>query len=135
LVSYLTRSQKGLPDWHTCDHGTPESFSSLEVHRRRRQGPIRRLARPGTTLGSNARVGMRIRVAASMAGRKRIRQRRSPRRTKPERILAIPTPIVQIENGLYAFGQVRFSAHLPRPVAAGIRRRVPDGSRYQKNCR
>src|SRR5438105_6386592 len=32
------------------------------------QGPIRRLARPGTTLGSNARVGMRIRVAASMAG-------------------------------------------------------------------
>ena len=32
------------------------------------QGPIRRLARPGTTFGSNASVGMRIRVAASMAG-------------------------------------------------------------------
>src|SRR5206468_12904352 len=32
------------------------------------QGPIRRLARPGTTLGSNARVGMRMRAAASIAG-------------------------------------------------------------------
>ena len=62
--------EKCLPHRHAGDFGVAEvSCRLLEMNRRAEtQRATTRLANPGTTLGSNARVGIPFRIAASMAG-------------------------------------------------------------------